>query len=97
MHSLGKLLLALACRSLMAVQRESIQTSVELVARTYSTDLRNLIVSLLSTTQRSRSIVDLMPLIGARFVLFQSALLLFPFNIGNILVKLANLFKVLIF
>ncbi|XP_075230352.1 poly(A) specific ribonuclease subunit PAN3 isoform X2 [Lycorma delicatula] len=63
--ALGKLLLALACRSLMAVQRENLQTSVELMSRTYSSDLRHLIMYLLS--QQRRSVVDLMPMIGTRY------------------------------
>jgi hypothetical protein len=42
--ALGKVILALACRSLMAVQRENMQTSLDLVARTYSSDLRNVIM-----------------------------------------------------
>lgn len=42
--SLGKLVLALACRSLLAVHRDNMQASLELVARSYSTDLRNLIL-----------------------------------------------------
>lgn len=42
--SLGKLVLALACRSLLAVHRDNMQSSLELVARTYSTDLRNFIL-----------------------------------------------------
>lgn len=42
--ALGKVILALACRSLMAVQRENMQTSLDLVARTYSNDLRNVIM-----------------------------------------------------
>ena len=44
MVSLGKLVLALACNSIIAVQRDNIQASVELVARNYSTDLKNLIL-----------------------------------------------------
>ncbi|KAB0795954.1 hypothetical protein PPYR_10015 [Photinus pyralis] len=64
--SLGKLVLALACKSTMAVQRENISTAVEVVTRTYTTDLRNLIMYLLSPQQR-RSVTDLMPMIGARF------------------------------
>ena len=42
--ALGKLVLALACKSLLAIQRENIQTSLDLVGRTYSADLKNLIV-----------------------------------------------------
>ncbi|XP_011300214.1 PAB-dependent poly(A)-specific ribonuclease subunit PAN3 [Fopius arisanus] len=64
--ALGKLVLALACRSLLAVHRDNIQASLELVARTYSTDLRNFILYLLSDQAR-KSVTDLMPMIGARF------------------------------
>lgn len=64
--ALGKLVLALACRSLLAVHRDNMQASLELVARSYSTDLRNLIMYLLSNQAR-RSVTDLMPMIGARF------------------------------
>lgn len=39
----GKLLLALACRSLIAVHPDNLATSIELMARTYSSDIRNLI------------------------------------------------------
>lgn len=42
--ALGKLVLALACKSTMAVQRENISTAVEAVNRTYSPDLRNVIM-----------------------------------------------------
>lgn len=64
--SLGKLVLALACRCLHSVHRDNVQSSIELVSRQYSSDLRNLIIYLLSTTTR-RSVTDLMPMIGARF------------------------------
>lgn len=64
--SLGKLVLALACRSLLAVHRDNIQASLELVARSYSADLRNFILYLLSDQAR-KSVTDLMPMIGARF------------------------------
>ncbi|XP_065349432.1 PAN2-PAN3 deadenylation complex subunit PAN3 isoform X1 [Cloeon dipterum] len=64
--ALGRLVLALACKSMLAPKRENIQTSLELVARSYSSDLRNLIVYLLSNATR-RSVSDLMPMIGARF------------------------------
>lgn len=63
----GKVVLALACNSLVAVQRENLQTSLELVARNYSADLRNLILYLLSNQSRNRNINDIMPMIGARF------------------------------
>nr|CAD7442981.1 unnamed protein product [Timema bartmani] len=66
--ALGKLVLALACRSLIAVQRENVQTSLDLVARSYSTDLRNLIMYLLTNQQQQhKTVTDLMPMIGARF------------------------------
>lgn len=43
LSELGKLLLALACGSLIAIQKENLQTSLEVMSRTYSTDIRNLI------------------------------------------------------
>lgn len=42
--SLGKLVLALACRCLHSVQEDRIQSSVTLVSRNYSSDLRNLVL-----------------------------------------------------
>ncbi|XKL59696.1 hypothetical protein PGB90_000712 [Kerria lacca] len=66
LSELGKLLLALACGSLIAIQKENLQTSLEVMSRTYSTDIRNLIAYLLHSSQR-RSILELMPMIGARF------------------------------
>lgn len=44
LNALGKLVLALACKSLMAIQRENITSSLELVSRIYTSDLRNLIM-----------------------------------------------------
>ncbi|CAG7726412.1 unnamed protein product [Allacma fusca] len=64
--ALGKLILALACNSLLAVQRENLSTSLELISRTYSSDLRNLVVYLMNP-RGTRSINDIMPMIGARF------------------------------
>ncbi|XP_067646896.1 PAN2-PAN3 deadenylation complex subunit PAN3 isoform X2 [Eurosta solidaginis] len=71
--ALGRLVLALACRCLQAVQRENVQASIEMVSRHYSNDLRNFIVYLFSATQR-RSVTDLMPMIGARFYTQMDAL-----------------------
>lgn len=66
--ALGKLILALSCNSLLAVQRENLQTSMELIGRSYSSDLRNLIIHLMNPRgAQSRSINDIMPMIGARF------------------------------
>lgn len=42
--ALGKLVLALACRSLIAVHRDNMPASLDLITRSYSTDLRNLIL-----------------------------------------------------
>lgn len=64
--ALGKLVLALACRSLIAVHRDNMSASIELITRSYSSDLRNLILYLLSNQPR-KSVTDLMPMIGARF------------------------------
>ncbi|XP_017780129.1 PREDICTED: PAB-dependent poly(A)-specific ribonuclease subunit PAN3 isoform X3 [Nicrophorus vespilloides] len=63
--ALGKLVLAIACKSTMAVQHTNIATAIEIVTRTYTQDLRNLIMYLLSN--RRRTLADLMPMIGARF------------------------------
>lgn len=67
--SLGKLVLALACYSLQAVQREHIQQSLEYMAVNYSSDLKNLIIYLLSSplSAHMKSVNDIMPMIGARF------------------------------
>uniref|UniRef100_A0A1L8DXV8 PAN2-PAN3 deadenylation complex subunit PAN3 n=1 Tax=Nyssomyia neivai TaxID=330878 RepID=A0A1L8DXV8_9DIPT len=71
--SLGKLVLALACRCLHSIHRDQVQASIEMVARNYSSDLRNLILYLLTTTNR-RAVSDLMPMIGARFYIQLDAL-----------------------
>ena len=65
--SLGKIVLALSCNSFIAIQRENIQQSMELVTTHYSNDLRNLIMYLLTNSQRAKSVNDLMPMVGARF------------------------------
>ncbi|WAQ97728.1 PAN3-like protein [Mya arenaria] len=62
-----QVVLALACNSVMAIQRDNLHSSMELVARNYSADLKNLIVYLLGNQSRPRSINDIMPMIGARF------------------------------
>lgn len=64
--SFGKLIVALATRSLMSVQRDRIQGSLEILSRFYSADLRHLIIYLLSNNSE-RSISEIMPMIGARF------------------------------
>ncbi|KAK9886254.1 hypothetical protein WA026_015767 [Henosepilachna vigintioctopunctata] len=64
--ALGKLVLALACKSTTAVQRENISIAMDIVSRSYTSDLRNLIVYLLTTHTR-RNVTDIMPMIGARF------------------------------
>lgn len=42
--ALGKLVLALACKSTVAVQRENMSTAVDIISRSYTSDLRNLIM-----------------------------------------------------
>lgn len=64
LNALGRLALALACRT---IHCENLSASLELVARTYSPDLKNLILYLLSNSAARRSVNDLMPMIGARF------------------------------
>ncbi|XP_072567465.1 PAN2-PAN3 deadenylation complex subunit PAN3 [Paramormyrops kingsleyae] len=65
--SLGKVVLALACNSLAGLQRENLQKAMELVSINYSSDLKNLILYLLTDQSRLRSVNDIMPMIGARF------------------------------
>eukprot|EP00066_Takifugu_rubripes_P016918 XP_011606184.1 PREDICTED: PAB-dependent poly(A)-specific ribonuclease subunit PAN3 isoform X1 [Takifugu rubripes] len=65
--SLGKVVLALACNSLAGIQRENLQKAMELVSLNYSSDLKNLILYLLTDQSRLRSVNDIMPMIGARF------------------------------
>ncbi|XP_063062438.1 PAN2-PAN3 deadenylation complex subunit PAN3 isoform X2 [Engraulis encrasicolus] len=65
--SLGKVVLALACNSLAGIQRENLQKAMELVSINYSSDLKNLILYLLTDQTRLRSVNDIMPMIGARF------------------------------
>ncbi|KAL4657397.1 PAB-dependent poly(A)-specific ribonuclease subunit 3-like [Arapaima gigas] len=64
---LGKVVLALACNSLAGIQRENLQKAMELVSINYSSDLKNLILYLLTDQTRLRSVNDIMPMIGARF------------------------------
>jgi len=65
--SLGRIVLALACNSFVAIQRENVQQSMELVASNYSSDLKSLIMYLLTNPSRIKSVNDLMPRVGARF------------------------------
>ncbi|XP_051018820.1 PAN2-PAN3 deadenylation complex subunit PAN3 isoform X2 [Acomys russatus] len=65
--SLGKVVLALACNSVAGIQRENLQKAMELVTINYSSDLKNLILYLLTDQNRMRSVNDIMPMIGARF------------------------------
>ena len=55
---------ALACNSFLAIQRENLQTSMEIVTSTYSSDMRNLIMYLLTNPTRLKTVNDLMPMIG---------------------------------
>lgn len=65
LSALGKLVIALACRCLQSVHRDQIQHSLDLIARHYSSDLKNLITYLLAP--KPRTVVEVMPMIGARF------------------------------
>lgn len=66
MTALGKLIVALCCRCLQSVHSNQIQHSIDLISRHYSSDLKNLITYLLSPS-KMKSIVEVMPKIGARF------------------------------
>jgi len=67
--ALGKLILALSCYSIDAVLRENMHQSLEFLARSYSNDLKTLVLHLLSSqvTSNAHSINEVMPVIGARF------------------------------
>jgi len=65
--ALGKIVLALACNSFLAIQSGNLQSSMGMVTSNYSSDLRNLIMYLLTNPNRVKSVNDLMPMIGARF------------------------------
>lgn len=65
--SFGRLCLALATSSLSNSRNEQWETALDLVTRSYSNDLKTLIVTLLSANQKPRTINDVMPMIGARF------------------------------
>ncbi|XP_041356665.1 PAN2-PAN3 deadenylation complex subunit pan3-like isoform X2 [Gigantopelta aegis] len=65
--ALGKVCLALACNSVLSVQRDQLSAAMDLITRNYSPDLKNLILYLLTNQNRPRSINDVMPMIGARF------------------------------
>ena len=58
------MLSALACNSFAVIQRENLQAGMEIVTQTYSSDLRNLIMYLLTNPARIKSVNDLMPMIG---------------------------------
>ena len=45
LSSLGKVILALACNSIIGIQRDRLQTSMEIVNRNYSADLRHFLMS----------------------------------------------------
>lgn len=66
--ALGKLCLALACNSIQAVKQDRWKQSLEQISTHYSSDLRVLIVHLLSIQSgNTANINDIMPMIGARF------------------------------
>ncbi|CAF0937819.1 unnamed protein product [Adineta ricciae] len=69
LQDFGRLILMLACNSIVGAQKEHLQTSLEIVQRSYTPDLKNLILHFLvpSNTMKPRSINECMPMIGARF------------------------------
>ncbi|CAF3746135.1 unnamed protein product [Rotaria magnacalcarata] len=69
LQDFGRLILMLACNSIVGAQKEHLQTSLEIVQRSYSHDLKNLILHFLlpSNTLKPKNINDCMPMIGARF------------------------------
>jgi PAB-dependent poly(A)-specific ribonuclease subunit 3 len=69
LQDFGRLILMLACNSIVGAQKEHLQTSLEIVQRNYSHDLKNLILHFLipSNTLKVKHINECMPMIGARF------------------------------
>jgi len=69
LQDFGRLILMLACNSIVGAQKEHLQTSLEIVQRSYSHDLKNLILHFLlpSNNLKPKNINECMPMIGARF------------------------------
>lgn len=68
LHALGRVLLALATGNAFSARRDLVQQSMTYVTNHYSSDMKNLISFLLSSTPSGRkSINEIMPMIGARF------------------------------
>ncbi|CAF0834219.1 unnamed protein product [Rotaria sp. Silwood1] len=69
LQDFGRLILMLACNSIVGAQKEHLQTSLDIVQRNYSHDLKNLILHFLlpSNTSKPKTINECMPMIGARF------------------------------
>jgi len=67
--SFGRVIVALACGSLIVLQKDHLQSSLDFIARNYSQDLITLVLYLFSqpNAQHMKSVNDLMPFIGARF------------------------------
>ncbi|KRZ63403.1 PAB-dependent poly(A)-specific ribonuclease subunit 3 [Trichinella nativa] len=63
---LGQLIFSLACGNLSPLQQANFASSMEFLSRHYSADLKNLILYLLHG-QRSKNVMEIMPMIGARF------------------------------
>ena len=81
---------ALACNSFLAIQQENLQT-LEVVTSTYSSDMRNLIMYLLTNPTHLKTVNDLMPMIGARFALSWTLLLLTMISLMLNLPRKSNL------
>nr|CDJ80207.1 PABP1-DEPENDENT POLY [Haemonchus contortus]CDJ80211.1 PAB-dependent Poly(A) specific ribonuclease [Haemonchus contortus] len=68
LHALGRVLLALATGNAFSARRDLVQQSMTYVTNHYSSDMKNLISFLLSSSPTGRkSINEIMPMIGARF------------------------------
>ncbi|CAJ0596625.1 unnamed protein product [Cylicocyclus nassatus] len=68
LHALGRVLLALATGNAFSARRDLVQQSMTYVTNHYSSDMKNLISFLLSSSPSGRkSINEIMPMIGARF------------------------------
>ncbi|KFD51512.1 hypothetical protein M513_07562 [Trichuris suis] len=62
----GRLIMTLACRSAKLPQPNNLAASFDYISQHYSSDLKNVILCLMQTCT-TRSVMDIMPIVGARF------------------------------
>uniref|UniRef100_A0A5S6QSG5 PAN2-PAN3 deadenylation complex subunit PAN3 n=1 Tax=Trichuris muris TaxID=70415 RepID=A0A5S6QSG5_TRIMR len=68
----GRLILTLACSSAKLPEPVTLAASLDYIGQHYSSDLKNVILCLIQTCT-TRSVVDIMPIVGARFYAYLEA------------------------